>query len=505
MSTHPIRTVITTVAAVGGLAMLAHLTSPPAANSATGATTLTVRGIVRDFQQSHPDFGVTDLAGRGHVAGGVSSDLGAGNIPAMSGTGLLVGDQWVDGSAREIPPHLARVGTGTPDGYVVRVRNGPRFSNASRADTYDSTVGAYGGANVGPEPDWQTGHTLAAPTVPSGLPRTSKYELQSRAVDTISSDFRCDDFIVKDEATLWISGDVTIVAREKFVVQNRSEIRLAPNSSLTVYSLKDTVFQDQSVVNANTAEPWRVKIHHLASGATFKIQNRSPVFAHLFSVSDRLLIQDDGELFGRYTGRGMDLQNGAAYHHDVNGGDRSAMLCGAPTGDVHGTTKASSGVGATSAETFAEWFDDRPGVNLSSSLSIDLEESGGTYRFTSRRFNPIDGQLLGNEGRSTNYFFTYEIGAQFDFAACGGQYITVSGGDGLWVFVGDQLGIDLGGLAPGQSQRLDFDRLDLVDGRAYPIRIFYAQRSAAATGFSIETNVRLRQPGTYGLGSQPFD
>lgn len=505
MSQQTLRTVLASAAIIAGLGVIAYLTRPPAATSATGTTKVVLRGVVRDFVQAHPDFGITDMTVRGHVVDGVGLRLGSRNVPDLSGGGRLVSDQWVDGERREIPPHLALFATGTPDGNVVRVATGPSFTNASRSDTYDSDIGPYGGANVGPEPVWQTGSTLIEPTIPIDLPKRGGYERASDVVDTLAESFRCDDFVIKDRAILWISGDVTIVARNKFVVQNESEIRLEPNSTLTVYSLGDTVFQDRSEVNTNTAEPWRVKVYHLGSGNTFKLQNRTPVHAHLASVKDRLLLQDDSQLFGRYTGRGVDLQNGSAYHHDLEGGDRSADICGSPSGDVAGAAGKSMGIGATSAETFGEWFEDRAGVNLSNSLSIELERVGGMFRFSTERFNPIDGQLLGNEGRSSNYFFTYVIDAQFEFEACAEQYIAVSGGDGLWVYVDDQLGVDLGGLASGQPQRLDFDRLELDDGRTYSIRIFYAQRSAAATGFSIETNVRLLQPGAFALGTEPFD
>ena len=54
-----------------------------------------------------------------------------------------------------------------------------------------------------------------------------------------------------------------------------------------------------------------------------------------------------------------------------------------------------------SPESFAQWYNNVEGVNLSTSFPIVLdnnqEETGGVYTYTNSNFFPIDNELFGNE------------------------------------------------------------------------------------------------------------
>jgi len=101
-----------------------------------------------------------------------------------------------------------------------------------------------------------------------------------------------------------------------------------------------------------------------------------------------------------------------------------------------------------SADSFHQWYNDTPGVNVSGplSLTVDSDETqpGGIYTFNSNSFFPLDGQLLGNQGLSHNYHFTFELHTRFTYMP--GQTFTFIGDDDVWVFVNGIQVIDLGGV-----------------------------------------------------------
>lgn len=161
-------------------------------------------------------------------------------------------------------------------------------------------------------------------------------------------------------------------------------------------------------------------------------------------------------------------------------------------------------------EAFDQWYRDTAGVNLSDSLSITLDNGmvgeGGTYTFADGSFFPIDGLLLGNQGRIHNYHFTYELHTAFTYT--GGEVFTFTGDDDLWVFIDDSLVIDLGGVHGALSDTVSLDSLGLTLGEDYDLDLFFAERHTTASTFRIDTSIVLRdvpgpsaipEPGTLAL------
>ena len=173
-------------------------------------------------------------------------------------------------------------------------------------------------------------------------------------------------------------------------------------------------------------------------------------------------------------------------------------------GDKQGSIVAGgNGNGLTSPESFAEWFRDKAGVNMSKPITLTLNRVAGTNRYVfdssqdepykSRGgFFPIDGQLMGNYGDwGKNFHFTTEVRTQFVYEEGAGQVFTFSGDDDVWVYVDKQLVIDLGGLHPRRVQTIDLDRLDwLQHGKTYSLDIFHAERRTNQSNFRVETNIR---------------
>ncbi|UCD75141.1 MAG: fibro-slime domain-containing protein [Phycisphaerales bacterium] len=165
----------------------------------------------------------------------------------------------------------------------------------------------------------------------------------------------------------------------------------------------------------------------------------------------------------------------------------------ASRGDNEGNGQKGEDNGAiTSAETFAQWFRDVPGVNQSTIADITMTRgSDGIYRFATNNFFPIDDTLLGDEGDEHNYHFTFELVAEFVYDAGEGQVLRFMGDDDIWVFIDGRLVIDLGGVAGNTDQFIDLNRLGLEDGKTYRMHFFHAERHQPKSQWRFATNILL--------------
>jgi fibro-slime domain-containing protein len=165
------------------------------------------------------------------------------------------------------------------------------------------------------------------------------------------------------------------------------------------------------------------------------------------------------------------------------GADGKPVYAGAPTT-----------LTTTGKESFDQWFRDVPGVNESTQYTVTLTSSGGDpplYSFDDPEFFPIDGQLLGDEGLAHNFHFTLELHVDFRYA--GGEVLTFRGDDDVFVFMGNRLAIDLGGVHSAEARSVDLDEmsgtLGITPGTVYPLALFFAERHTEGSSFHMETTI----------------
>jgi fibro-slime domain-containing protein len=153
----------------------------------------------------------------------------------------------------------------------------------------------------------------------------------------------------------------------------------------------------------------------------------------------------------------------------------------------------------TSAERFGQWYRSTADVNLAYALSLAFEQNANVYTFQSTSFFPLDDTGFGNSGgkRKHNFSFTTELHGTFQYR--GGEQFSFTGDDDLWVFINGRLAIDLGGLHPPATAKVDLDaradQLGIAPGQSYALDLFHAERHSASSNFRVDTTIAFTDCG----------
>jgi fibro-slime domain-containing protein len=159
----------------------------------------------------------------------------------------------------------------------------------------------------------------------------------------------------------------------------------------------------------------------------------------------------------------------------------------------------------TTAANFNQWYHDVSAANMPIAGTLLLgRQANGSYVFDSgnKGFYPIDNKgwtappakedtaiadPTVNDGLAHDFGFTTEI--RYFFQYRGGETLTFSGDDDVWIFFNRALALDLGGLHPRTQKTLTVDQsaaaLGLASGGLYEIALFHAERHSAGSNFKL--------------------
>lgn len=132
----------------------------------------------------------------------------------------------------------------------------------------------------------------------------------------------------------------------------------------------------------------------------------------------------------------------------------------------------------------------------------DNSSNGGFFLLDDFRYlddantieNPYYDSANGNRGYH-NFGFVMKAVAEFEYVR--GQYFEFNGDDDVWVFINNQLVVDIGGQHGKKFGSVDLDTLGLIEGKTYPFHIFYAERKVTQSNFMMRTSINLRTERSY--------
>lgn len=171
---------------------------------------------------------------------------------------------------------------------------------------------------------------------------------------------------------------------------------------------------------------------------------------------------------------------------------------GADKKPVYSNSAGSASI--TSPQTFSQWYNDVPGVNLKITKPIPLALNASNYLVhEDTEFFPIDDECFGDYSTyNHNYHFTVEIHSGFIYN--GNEVFRFIGDDDIWIFINNRLVIDIGGMHGAIEEAVTLDsakaaELGLVQGQVYNLDIFTAERHTTNSTFRFFTNAVIVSTG----------
>ena len=159
-------------------------------------------------------------------------------------------------------------------------------------------------------------------------------------------------------------------------------------------------------------------------------------------------------------------------------------------------------------ENFKRWFNQVEGKSKSyaGTMNLSYNSETGSFEYKSDNYYPLDDITMKSDefgNKAHNHLFTLNLGVPFQALLNGGEKFVISADDDTWVFVGDTLVLDMGGVhdtisgnfiinedgevyASVNGEDLAFTGVKLKSGESSIVRIFHADRNGISSEFNLD-------------------
>ena len=215
--------------------------------------------------------------------------------------------------------------------------SGVTLDNNAVTDSYDSSVGAYGGSNVGSNGDVTTesdsislannavingaqntnaSSDFSPVELPPGGTETDPFDYQITEDATLSSDtFRASQVKLDNGVQLSISGEVVLIVEQDFTLSNNSSIVLLSGATLSIYVDGNILFDNVSNINEG-AVPGNFVIYGTSNTDSIEMKNVSTIYAVIYAPDSSIFLDNNAQLFGALIGDQVHMSNNAEIHFD---------------------------------------------------------------------------------------------------------------------------------------------------------------------------------------------
>ncbi|HEC69137.1 MAG TPA: hypothetical protein ENI31_02475 [Candidatus Omnitrophica bacterium] len=244
------------------------------------------------------------------------------------------------------------------------------MSGNGKTDSYDSSLGPYGGDNIGSNGDVGTNGTSAGAITLSGnaqvngdagtgeggtvsisgnaevsgeitdninreLPLVSSmdgytsaqsltdkgsYSLSGNSSDTISESGKYDSISLSANSKLYIEGDVVLYTTSSSTALNitgNAQIIINSGSSLTIYTDGKCQIAGNGIVN-NTTTPSNLQIYSTYSGSSngVKVSGNGDLYGAIYAPETEVKITGNGDIYGSVVGDTVKVTGNGDLHYD---------------------------------------------------------------------------------------------------------------------------------------------------------------------------------------------
>ena len=159
-------------------------------------------------------------------------------------------------------------------------------------------------------------------------------------------------------------------------------------------------------------------------------------------------------------------------------------------------------------ENFKRWFNQVDGKSKSyaGTMNLSYNSETGSFEYKSDNYYPLDDITMKSDefgNKAHNHLFTLNLGVPFQALLNGGEKFVISADDDTWVFIGDTLVLDMGGVhdtvsgnfiinedgevyASVNGEDLAFTGVKLKSGESSIVRIFHADRNGISSEFNLD-------------------